>query len=138
MQREGPRAYGKAVKDATGTIPKGTEADVLTNLRTIDDALGRVKAKGGQWGDRVYRIFELSSMAGVAYRYGPEAAAGTLAVTELLPGMIVWAAHNPVMTKLLQEGLTTRDTSKALTLIGRVTDSYLTATHNPQQAEATP
>ncbi len=127
LKREGPQTYQQAVREAKSSLLSGSDAHVLSNLRTLDEALRRIGRPGNELGDRIYQTFELVSAATALYKYGPEAAASTAAVTELLPGMVVWAAHNPTMTKLLQEGLTTRDLSKATTILGRVTEAYFTA-----------
>ncbi len=134
----GPTAFREAVrKEAAQTVPAGADAQALKNLRTIDDALTRARERGDKWGDRIYQFFEFSTAATLAYTHGPGAAASSLAVSELLPGLVVWASHNPTMTKLLQQGLTTKDTKVAMTLIGRVTEAYLTAQDQAdQQAKA--
>lgn len=131
----GQRTYNEAVRAKTGTIPKGTEANVIQNLRTLDEALRRVRAKGTTYGNRIYNAFELAAVGGAVYKYGPEAAMAPLAMMEVIPSIIVWAAHNPTMTKILTEGLVSQNPKMALSLLGRVTQAYFIA-QGQQQAEA--
>jgi hypothetical protein len=131
----GPSAYDAAVKATTGTIPSGQEAEVLNNLRIIDTALTRARSRGSAFGNGIYHAFALAAASGLVLKGEPGAAAGSLAVSELMPGVIVWAAHSPTMTKLLQNGLTSRNLSEATALIGRVAQSYQTY-RSQQQADA--
>ena len=119
---------------AAKRLPVGEEANALHNLRYISEALKKTQRDPGGW-TRVYNAFELASVGGALLTRGPGAALGVAATVELLPGLVTWAAHSPLMTKLLTQGLMTKNPTAAAALIGRVYGAYQ-ATQGLEEAGA--
>lgn len=120
---EGPPEALAAAKAQGVQLPAGGEATAIDNLRYISDALNKRKTEP-EWWTKLYNAFEIASVAGTLATKGPLAAAKTASVVEVIPGLITWAAYSPTMTKVLTQGLTSKDPSIMLAAISRVYGAY--------------
>lgn len=108
---------------------------VLTRAKDISSAL----AKRNPVSDgRLYTILEFGSLAGEAATGRIGAAAKTAAVSEGVPGLVMWAMHSPAATKLLIEGITTKDIGQASAIVARLGREYGKAQSSGSDTAASP
>ncbi len=110
-------------------------AEAIENLTLINEAMRRRSNESLMTGAGMRKIlhaaYNTTELLGISYGAASHGTSGALTATmffEGLPAMITWAARSPTMTKLLTEGLTTADTSKAVANLGRVFGAWYATT----------
>jgi hypothetical protein len=117
------------------------EPQVGDNLQRIGEAFARRGAQPPTWQYRTLEVLAAPATTAAAMYYGTSAgaaAAGGASVVaglEGVPAIIAWAAHSPAMTKLLLEGVTSQDTSQAVSTLTRLVEAYK---QGQQRKAATP
>lgn len=106
------------------------EPQVAENLNRIGEAFARRSPQSPTWQYRTLEVLAAPVTAGGAMLYGVPpgkaigSAAGVLAGLEGAPAIIAWAAHSPTMTKLLLEGVTSTDSTQAVSTLTRLMEAY--------------
>lgn len=94
-----------------GELPPGVAdvnpAQMVENLSAINEAVRRLPAAPGS-GGRYFQIMRLLAIPAAVHAGGGTAMqmAGAAAGEEALSAFLVWAAHNPGVTRMLTDGLT--------------------------------